>query len=89
MEYMPGRHLGDSLEHLTYQQKLRTATDLAYIMSSMFNITHPDVAVSLRIMEVFSKEALTPVRYLPLAPLYSPRPSTIVNEQLCVGPVTI
>jgi len=39
MEYIPGRTLADCFETLTLQQKLRAATDMANIMSSLFRIT--------------------------------------------------
>ena len=38
MEYMPGRCVADCFEDLTYQQRLRTATNVADIMSSIFKI---------------------------------------------------
>jgi len=41
MKYMPGRTLGDCFETLTLQQKLRTAADMANILSSLFRITAP------------------------------------------------
>ena len=41
MEYMPGRIMEDCFETLTLQQKLRTATDMANILSSLFRITAP------------------------------------------------
>ena len=41
MEYMPGRTLGDCNEALIFQQKLRVATDMANILSSLFRITAP------------------------------------------------
>ena len=39
MKYMPGRTLGHCIEALTFQQKLRVATDMANILSSLFRIT--------------------------------------------------
>jgi hypothetical protein len=39
MEYMQGEPLGDCFERLTNQQKLRTGTALAMVMSSLFKIT--------------------------------------------------
>jgi hypothetical protein len=36
---MPGLCLADGFEQLTYEQKRRTATDVAMIMFSLFNIT--------------------------------------------------
>lgn len=38
MEYIRGETLGDCFGSLTFQQKMRTATELAIIMSSLFNI---------------------------------------------------
>ena len=51
MEYMLGRTLGDCIGALDFQQKLRAATDMANIMSSLFRITAPQcgsVARSIR-----------------------------------------
>ena len=41
MEYMSGRIMEDCFETLTLQQKLRTVTDMANILSSLFRITAP------------------------------------------------
>jgi len=88
MEYMPGQCLGDCFEHLNYSQKLRTATDLADIMASMFKITAPQCgSVSPYAGGSFGRDLIPDtLRYPTLAPLYSPRPSPIVDGQICVGP---
>ena len=39
MEYMPGLCLADGFEQLKYEQKRRTATDVAGILFFLFNIT--------------------------------------------------
>jgi len=88
MEYMPGRCLADCFEDLTYQQKLRTASDVADIMSSMFKITARQCGSISSYMDIFLRDpSLSSLRYPHLAPLSSPRPDTAVAGQFCVGPV--
>ena len=89
MEYMPGQRLADCFEHLTYRQKLRTAADVANIMSSMFKMTAPQCgSVSPYTTGSFQGDpSVDTLRYPPLTPLHSPRPSAIIDGQFCVGPV--
>lgn len=89
MEYMPGRCLSDCLEDLTFRHKLRTAIDLANIMSSMFKLTAPQCSSMYPYMGgIFQRDpSLGSLRYPPLALLYSPRLSCVVERQFCVGPL--
>jgi Phosphotransferase enzyme family len=92
MEYMPGLCLADCFEQLTYEQKRRTATDVAEIMFSLFNITSvqcgsisPYMGDSFRSNESLCHNSL---RYPLFTPLFSPRPTpTLKGQSVIVGPI--
>jgi hypothetical protein len=92
MEYMPGLCLADCFEQLTYEQKRRTATDVAEIMFSLFNLTSAQCgSISPYTGDSFqSDESLyhTSLRYPLFTPLFSPRPSpTLKRQSVIVGPI--
>ena len=79
MEYMPGLCLADGFEQLTYEQKLRTATDVAEIMFSLFNITSADCGSISPHTEGRSDESLSHIspRY-PLIPQSQSHPQRAI-----------
>lgn len=91
MEYMPGLCLADGFEQLTYEQKRRTATDLAKIMFSLFNITSAECGSISPYSGDRSDESLchNSLRYPLFTPLFSPRltPTTLKGQSVMVGPI--
>lgn len=90
MEYMSGLCLADCFEHLTYEQKRRTATDVAGIIFSLFNIASAECGSISSYTGDRSDESLyhNSLRYPLFTPLFSPRLSpTLKGQSVIVGPI--
>jgi len=90
MEYMPGLCLADGFEQLTYEQKRHTATDVAKIMFSLFNITSAECGSISPYSGDRSDESLchNSLRYPLFTPLFSPRLTpTLKGQSGIVGPI--
>ena len=90
MEYMPGLCLADGFEQFTYEQKRRTATDVAEIIFSSFNITSAECGSISPYTGDRSDESLcrNSLRYPLFTPLFSSRLSpTLKGQSVIVGPI--
>ena len=87
MDYVPGKRFVDCFEELNYDQKNKTATDLALIMSEIFSFTSSHCGSLLRDQSLASHQRSR--RYSDLGPISTKESHSEVSDgSFLIGPVS-